>query len=101
MDPVSVLIIILVLLIGLIVLGLHIGMVLGSVSLLGTYLLFGNLPIALDLAAQSAYAVLRNAIGPDESVVCLTGMPLMRKRATCFWTTSLARPMSSARRVWI
>ncbi|MDE0538496.1 MAG: TRAP transporter large permease [Rhodospirillales bacterium] len=62
MDPTIVLLIILVLLIGLVIAGLHIGLVLGMVSLLGTYLLFFDMTITLELANQSAYAVLRNSV---------------------------------------
>ena len=62
MDSTIVLVIILVALIGLVVAGLHIGLVLGIVSLLGTYLLFGDLTITLELANQAAYAVLRNSV---------------------------------------
>ena len=62
MDPNSVLIIILVLLIALVVAGLHIGLVLGIVSLIGTYMLFGEMIITLELANQAAYAVLRNSV---------------------------------------
>jgi len=61
-DPNSVLIIILVLLIALVVAGLHIGLVLGIVSLIGTYMLFGEMIITLELANQAAYAVLRNSV---------------------------------------
>jgi tripartite ATP-independent transporter DctM subunit len=49
-------------LITLIVLGFHIFVVLGMVSLVGTYLLFGDVGITLELASSSAYAVLRNAV---------------------------------------
>ncbi|PPR62652.1 MAG: C4-dicarboxylate TRAP transporter large permease protein DctM [Alphaproteobacteria bacterium MarineAlpha3_Bin7] len=45
-----------------IVAGLHIYVVLGMVSLVGTYLLFGDVGITLELASSSAYAVLRNAV---------------------------------------
>ena len=62
MEPDVVLIIILIALVGLIISGLHIGIVLGIVSLLGTYLLFLDLTITLELASQSAYAVLRNSV---------------------------------------
>jgi len=61
-DPSLVLIIILVLLIGLVIAGLHIGIVLGTVSLFGTWLLFGDVGISLELANSSAYAVLRNSV---------------------------------------
>ena len=57
-----VLLIMFIALITLIVLGLHIFVVLGIVSLVGTYLLFGDLGITLELASSSAYAVLRNAV---------------------------------------
>ena len=57
-----VLLIMFVALITLIVLGLHIFVVLGMVSLVGTYLLFGDVGITLELASSSAYAVLRNAV---------------------------------------
>ena len=57
-----VLLIMFIALITLIVLGLHIFVVLGMVSLVGTYLLFGDLGITLELASSSAYAVLRNAV---------------------------------------
>ena len=62
MDPNSVLLIILALLIFLVVAGLHIGLVLGIVSLIGTYMLFGEMIITLELANQAAYAVLRNSV---------------------------------------
>ena len=62
MDPNTVLIIILVLLIALVVAGLHIGLVLGMVSLLGTFMLFGEMVITLELANQAAYSVLRNSV---------------------------------------
>lgn len=62
MDPTFVLIIILVFLIAFIVLGIHIGLVLGVMSLIGIYLLFGDVGIALEIANQSAYSVLRNSI---------------------------------------
>ena len=45
-----------------IVLGFHIFVVLGMVSLVGTWLLFGDVGITLELASSSAYAVLRNAV---------------------------------------
>ena len=45
-----------------IVAGLHIYVVLGMVSLVVTYLLFGDVGITLELASISAYAVLRNAV---------------------------------------
>jgi len=61
-EPGIVLIIILVLLIGLVIAGLHIGIVLGTVSLFGTWLLFGDVGISLELANSSAYAVLRNSV---------------------------------------
>ena len=54
MEPNLVLIIILVALIALVVAGLHIGLVLGIVSLAGTFLLFGNMTITLELANQAA-----------------------------------------------
>ena len=57
-----VLLIMFIALITLIVLGLHIFVVLGMVSLVGTYLLFGDVGITLELASSSAYAVLRNAV---------------------------------------
>ena len=57
-----VLLIMFIALITLIVLGFHIFVVLGMVSLVGTYLLFGDLGITLELASSSAYAVLRNAV---------------------------------------
>jgi C4-dicarboxylate transporter DctM subunit len=62
LDPVTTLIIILIALIAMIVVGIHIGIVLGIVSLGGAYLLFGNLSITLELANQAAYAVLRNSV---------------------------------------
>ena len=62
MDPNLVLIVILIALVSLIVLGLHIGLVLGVVSLVGTYMLFGDILIPLELASQSAYSVLRNSV---------------------------------------
>ncbi len=62
MEPEIVLIVILVALIVLIISGLHIGIVLGIVSLTGTYLLFDDLTITLELANQAAYAVLRNSV---------------------------------------
>ena len=62
MEPEVVLVVILVALIGLVVAGLHIGIVLGMVSLGGTYLLFDDLAIAMELANQAAYAVLRNSV---------------------------------------
>ncbi len=62
MEPDVVLVIILVALIGLVVAGLHIGIVLGMVSLGGTYLLFDDLSITMELANQAAYAVLRNSV---------------------------------------
>ncbi len=57
-----VLLIMFIALITLIVLGFHIFIVLGMVSLVGTYLLFGDVGITLELASSSAYAVLRNAV---------------------------------------
>ena len=57
-----VLLVMFIALITLIVLGFHIFVVLGMVSLVGTYLLFGDLGITLELASSSAYAVLRNAV---------------------------------------
>ena len=57
-----VLLVMFIALITLIVLGLHIFVVLGIVSLVGTYLLFGDLGITLELASSSAYAVFRNAV---------------------------------------
>ena len=62
MEPEVVLVVILIALIGLIVAGLHIGIVLAMVSLGGTYLLFDDLAIAMELANQAAYAVLRNSV---------------------------------------
>ncbi len=62
MEPNLVLIIILIALITLVVLGLHIGLVLGTVSLVGAYLLYFDLTLTLELANQSAYAVLRNSV---------------------------------------
>ena len=62
MEPDVVLVIILVALIGLVVAGLHIGIVLGMVSLGGTFLLFDDLEITMELANQAAYAVLRNSV---------------------------------------
>ena len=62
MEPEFVLVIILVALIGLIVAGLHIGIVLAMVSLGGTFLLFDDLGITMELANQAAYAVLRNSV---------------------------------------
>ena len=62
MEPEVVLVIILVALIGLVVAGLHIGIVLGMVSLGGTFLLFDDLAITMELANQAAYAVLRNSV---------------------------------------
>ncbi len=62
LAPDLVLIVILAALIALVVAGLHIGIVLGIVSLVGTWLLFGDLTITLELANQSAYAVLRNSV---------------------------------------
>lgn len=62
MDANVVMLIILAALIGLVVLGLHIGLVLGIVSLVGAYMLFGDIGIALELANQAAYAVLRNSV---------------------------------------
>jgi len=61
-DPTLVLIVILFALIGLVVLGIHIGVVLGMVSLAGTYLLFDDLTITLEIANGSAYGVLRDAV---------------------------------------
>ena len=52
MDPTLVLIVILFALIGLVVLGIHIGVVLGMVSLAGTYLLFDDLTITLEKACR-------------------------------------------------
>ena len=57
-----VLLVMFIALITLIVLGFHIFVVLGMVSLVGTYLLFGDVGITLELASSSAYAVLRNAV---------------------------------------
>ena len=57
-----VLLVMFIALITFIVLGFHIFIVLGMVSLVGTYLLFGDLGITLELASSSAYAVLRNAV---------------------------------------
>ncbi len=62
MEPDVVLVIILVALIGLVVAGLHIGIVLAMVSLGGTFLLFDDLGITMELANQAAYAVLRNSV---------------------------------------
>ncbi len=62
MEPDVVLIIILFALIALIVAGLHIGIVLGIVSLGGAYLLFDDLAIAAELANNAAYSVLRNSV---------------------------------------
>ncbi len=62
MEPDVVLVIILIALIGLVVAGLHIGIVLAMVSLGGTFLLFEDLGIAMELANQAAYAVLRNSV---------------------------------------
>ena len=62
MEPDVVLVIILVALIALVISGLHIGIVLGIVSLGGTYLMFDDLGITLELANQAAYAVLRNSV---------------------------------------
>lgn len=53
---------ILVALIVLILAGLHIGLVLGIVSLVGMYLAWGDLGIAFELANQSTYGVLRNSV---------------------------------------
>ncbi len=57
-----VLLVMFIALITFIVLGFHIFVVLGMVSLVGTYLLFGDVGITLELASSSAYAVLRNAV---------------------------------------
>ena len=62
MDAELVLVIILIALIGFILLGVHIGLVLGIVSLIGTYLLFFDHQIVLELANQSAFAVLRSSV---------------------------------------
>ena len=62
LEAPAVLLIMFVALITFIVLGLHIFIVLGMVSLVGTYLLFGDVGITLELASSSAYAVLRNAV---------------------------------------
>ncbi len=62
MEPDVVLVIVLVALITLVIAGLHIGIVLGIVSLGGTYLMFDDLGITLELANQAAYAVLRNSV---------------------------------------
>ena len=62
MEPDVVLVIVLVALIVLVISGLHIGIVLGIVSLGGTYLLFDDFGITLELANQAAYAVLRNSV---------------------------------------
>jgi tripartite ATP-independent transporter DctM subunit len=61
-DLVVIMIVVLVALIALLMLGIHIGIVLGSVALGGAYLLFGDLKIVLELANQAAYAVLRNSV---------------------------------------
>jgi C4-dicarboxylate transporter, DctM subunit len=61
-EPETIMLIVLVALIVLVISGLHIGLVLGIVSLGGTYLLFDDLSIALELANQAAYAVLRNSV---------------------------------------
>ena len=61
-EPDVVLVIILIALIGLVVAGLHLGIVLGMVSLGGTFLLFDDLNITMDTANQAAYAVLRNSV---------------------------------------
>ena len=57
-----VLLVMFIALITFIVLGFHIFVVLGMVSLVGTWLLFGDVGITLELASSSAYAVLRNAV---------------------------------------
>ena len=62
MDPAIVLVIILLFLIALIIAGLHIGIVLGIASLVGTYLLFADSAIVFELANQAAYGVLRNSV---------------------------------------
>ena len=62
LEAPTVLLIMFVALITFIVLGFHIFIVLGMVSLVGTYLLFGDVGITLELASSSAYAVLRNAV---------------------------------------
>ena len=62
MEPEAVLVVVLAALVVLVVLGLHIGLVLGIVSLFGAYLLFQDMGIALELASQAAYAVLRNSV---------------------------------------
>ena len=62
MEANLVLIIILIALIGLVVAGLHIGLVLGIVSLAGAFMLFGDLTLTLELANQAAYGVLRNSV---------------------------------------
>ena len=70
-----VLLVMFIALITLIVLGFHIFVVLGMVSLVGTYLLFGDLGITLELASSSAYAVLE--------------MPfLLRYHCLCSWESS-------------
>ena len=62
LEAPTVLLIMFIALITFIVLGFHIFIVLGMVSLVGTYLLFGDVGITLELASSSAYAVLRNAV---------------------------------------
>lgn len=62
MDPTVVLALVLAALIGMILAGIHIGVTLGIVSLAGAWLLFGSLGVALELANQAAYAVLRNSV---------------------------------------
>jgi tripartite ATP-independent transporter DctM subunit len=62
LEAPTVLLIMFIALITFIVLGFHIFVVLGMVSLVGTYLLFGDVGITLELASSSAYAVLRNAV---------------------------------------
>lgn len=62
MSPEAVLVVVLVALVVLIISGLHIALVLGIVSLVGAVLLFEDLSIALELANQAAYGVLRNSV---------------------------------------
>ncbi|MGI9381162.1 MAG: TRAP transporter large permease [Methyloligellaceae bacterium] len=62
MDPSFVLIIIVIIMITFVIIGLHIGIVLGIASLLGAYLLLEDIGIALELANQAAYGVLRNSV---------------------------------------
>lgn len=62
LDPTTAVILMLVAMLAMIAIGIHIGLALGTAALVGTYLLFGDMEMAMGMIGSAAFFVLRDFI---------------------------------------